>query len=191
MRYGSSQYQTPYYYRAVRYFFDTIQPDNQWHQYSYTFTFSGSIPHNAIAVYTGTSSSSESYVYVDDISLISLNGGSFTLPANLCAATVSLPNLNAYLNGIPTGGVFAGPSVSQTGPNAYSLNDLFDMNPGIATISYTYTNSSGFTRTRPQWLLVTHMFNHQTHHRGQLTTLLNQMGYQSGVTDLPAMMDEN
>jgi uncharacterized damage-inducible protein DinB len=50
-----------------------------------------------------------------------------------------------------------------------------------------YTNSSGVTRMLPHWLLVTHMFNHQTHHRGQLTTLLNQMGYNSGVTDLPAM----
>jgi uncharacterized damage-inducible protein DinB len=50
-----------------------------------------------------------------------------------------------------------------------------------------YTNSSGVTRTLPHWLLVTHMFNHQTHHRGQLTTLLNQMGYDAGVTDLPAM----
>jgi uncharacterized damage-inducible protein DinB len=52
---------------------------------------------------------------------------------------------------------------------------------------FNYTNSSGVTRTRPCWLLVTHMFNHQTHHRGQLTTLLNQMGYEPGVTDLPAM----
>ncbi|MCU0549046.1 MAG: hypothetical protein MUC48_06830 [Leptolyngbya sp. Prado105] len=25
--------------------------------------------------------------------------------------------------------------------------------------------------TRPAWLLVTHFFNHQTHHRGQPTTL--------------------
>jgi uncharacterized damage-inducible protein DinB len=50
-----------------------------------------------------------------------------------------------------------------------------------------YTNSSGVTRTLPHWLLVTHMFNHQTHHRGQITTLLHQMGYNPGVTDLPAM----
>jgi uncharacterized damage-inducible protein DinB len=41
------------------------------------------------------------------------------------------------------------------------------------------------TRTLPTWLLVTHMFNHQTHHRGQLTTLLSQLGYDPGITDLP------
>ena len=29
-----------------------------------------------------------------------------------------------------------------------------------------------------------HFFNHQTHHRGQLTTLIKQAGYEPGVTDL-------
>lgn len=47
--------------------------------------------------------------------------------------------------------------------------------------------SDGVERVFPHWLLVTHLFNHQTHHRGQLTTLLNQMGYNPGVTDLPWM----
>lgn len=45
------------------------------------------------------------------------------------------------------------------------------------------------TRILPNWLLVTHMFNHQTHHRGQLTTLLSQLGIDPGVTDLPWMPD--
>jgi uncharacterized damage-inducible protein DinB len=45
------------------------------------------------------------------------------------------------------------------------------------------------TRTLPHWLLVTHMFNHQTHHRGQLTTLLSQMGIDPGVTDIPWMLE--
>jgi uncharacterized damage-inducible protein DinB len=40
---------------------------------------------------------------------------------------------------------------------------------------------------RPAWLLVSHMFNHQTHHRGQLTTLLTQLGLDIGVTDLTAV----
>lgn len=34
------------------------------------------------------------------------------------------------------------------------------------------------------WFAVTHFFNHQTHHRGQLTTLLSQHGVDPGVTDL-------
>lgn len=43
----------------------------------------------------------------------------------------------------------------------------------------------GKTRILPAWILVTHMFNHQTHHRGQLSTLLSQLGYNPGATDLP------
>jgi len=36
----------------------------------------------------------------------------------------------------------------------------------------------------PLRLAVVHFFNHQTHHRGQLTTLLKQQGVDPGVTDL-------
>jgi uncharacterized damage-inducible protein DinB len=39
--------------------------------------------------------------------------------------------------------------------------------------------------SRPRWLCVTQMFNHQAHHRGQVTTLLKQAGIDPGVTDLP------
>lgn len=54
----------------------------------------------------------------------------------------------------------------------------------------TWTRSTDtVTRSRPRWLLVTHMFNHQTHHRGQLSTLLMQSGIDIGVTDLPFMPD--
>ena len=36
----------------------------------------------------------------------------------------------------------------------------------------------------PMWLVVSHFFNHQTHHRGQVTTLFSQLGMDPGVTDL-------
>ena len=39
-------------------------------------------------------------------------------------------------------------------------------------------------RQYPLWFAVTHFFNHQTHHRGQLTTLLFQRGIDPGITDL-------
>ena len=42
-------------------------------------------------------------------------------------------------------------------------------------------------RVMPAWILVTHLFNHQTHHRGQVTTLIKQLGYEPGVTDIPWM----
>ncbi|MGK7928918.1 MAG: DinB family protein [Spirulina sp.] len=53
---------------------------------------------------------------------------------------------------------------------------------------FTYTsNVDGKTRTLPTWCLLTHMFNHQTHHRGQVTTLIKQLGYDPGITDIPWM----
>jgi uncharacterized damage-inducible protein DinB len=42
----------------------------------------------------------------------------------------------------------------------------------------------------PLWWVVTQVFNHQTHHRGQITTLLFQAGHDPGVTDLFAMLNE-
>jgi uncharacterized damage-inducible protein DinB len=42
-------------------------------------------------------------------------------------------------------------------------------------------------RTMPLWQTISHFFNHQTHHRGQITTLLFQQGIDPGVTDLAAM----
>ncbi len=38
--------------------------------------------------------------------------------------------------------------------------------------------------TFPLWFAVQQFFNHQTHHRGQVTTLLMQAGVDPGVTDL-------
>lgn len=39
-------------------------------------------------------------------------------------------------------------------------------------------------RRYPLWFALSHCFNHQTHHRGQVTTLLTQLGVDIGVTDL-------
>ncbi|WP_111637919.1 DinB family protein [Marinomonas shanghaiensis] len=39
----------------------------------------------------------------------------------------------------------------------------------------------------PLGLILTHLFNHQTHHRGQLTTLITQVGLEVGVTDMISM----
>lgn len=52
----------------------------------------------------------------------------------------------------------------------------------------TYTNTKGVASTRPFGLLVQHLFNHQTHHRGQVATLLTQAGMDVGETDLLALI---
>ncbi len=52
-------------------------------------------------------------------------------------------------------------------------------------ITYTsFTSQKEMTMSRGTILL--HVFNHQTHHRGQVTTLMSQLGYDFGVTDLIA-----
>jgi uncharacterized damage-inducible protein DinB len=48
-----------------------------------------------------------------------------------------------------------------------------------------FSGSAGRERTKPKWLLVTHLFNHQTHHRGQVHCMLTQCGVRPGDTDLP------
>lgn len=51
-----------------------------------------------------------------------------------------------------------------------------------------YTNTKGVVREHPTWRALSHFFNHQTHHRGQATTLLMQAGVDPGVTDLVALL---
>ena len=52
----------------------------------------------------------------------------------------------------------------------------------------TYETSKGETHSHPMWNAVAHFFNHQTHHRGQITTLLYQQGLDPGVTDLAVFL---
>lgn len=46
----------------------------------------------------------------------------------------------------------------------------------------------GQKQETPLWWPVAHLFNHQTHHRGQITTLFMQHGVDPGSTDLIAML---
>lgn len=50
--------------------------------------------------------------------------------------------------------------------------------------SLSYTDTKGEPFTKNWGYLVQHFFNHQTHHRGQVSTLLNQANVDVGVTDL-------
>lgn len=52
-----------------------------------------------------------------------------------------------------------------------------------------YSNTRGIAAHKPFDRLLLHFFNHQTHHRGQATTLLSQAGEDVGVTDLLALID--
>jgi len=52
-----------------------------------------------------------------------------------------------------------------------------------------YSNMRGVSADKNFFSLLVHFFNHQTHHRGQATTLLTQAGLDVGTTDLLALID--
>ncbi len=47
-----------------------------------------------------------------------------------------------------------------------------------------FSGATGQEQVRPTALLVAHMFNHQTHHRGQAHAMLTAAGERTGDTDL-------
>jgi uncharacterized damage-inducible protein DinB len=63
-----------------------------------------------------------------------------------------------------------------------------ELTDGFAQSTMRYANSVGAQREHPAWQAMTHFFNHQTHHRGQVTALLMQAGVEPGVTDLIALV---
>jgi len=54
-----------------------------------------------------------------------------------------------------------------------------------------YKSMKGIAAQRNFFSLIMHFFNHQTHHRGQTTTLLSQSGIDVGVTDLAAIIPDH
>ena len=67
---------------------------------------------------------------------------------------------------------------------------LADMPVSFITQTMRYGNTKGVQRAHPMWQALSHFFNHQTHHRGQVTTLLAQAGVDVGVTDLIALVEQ-
>lgn len=57
-----------------------------------------------------------------------------------------------------------------------------------ATLSWS--NSRGESFNRPLWQPVFHLANHSTYHRGQIVTMLRQMGYAAPGTDLIYFLQE-
>jgi uncharacterized damage-inducible protein DinB len=53
-----------------------------------------------------------------------------------------------------------------------------------------YINLQGQTWQYPLWRQMYHVVNHSTYHRGQLTTMLRQVGAQAAATDFLVFYDE-
>lgn len=61
---------------------------------------------------------------------------------------------------------------------------------GILEGALHYRNMRGDRMNKKLAAVLVHFFNHQTHHRGQVTALLSQAGVDYGVTDLIVMVPD-
>lgn len=67
-----------------------------------------------------------------------------------------------------------------------TITNAFDLKDCARTVSYTTTEGQCLERSVGEFCQ--HIFNHQTHHRGQLTCILSQFGLDFGCTDLPVIV---
>lgn len=66
------------------------------------------------------------------------------------------------------------------------MNELTD--ESLATV-ITYTNTKGEQWTYPLWQIMQHVVNHSTYHRGQVSTMLRQLGEDAVATDFLVYID--
>lgn len=97
----------------------------------------------------------------------------------------------------PAGGISDSVSVHTEWPELRREREAFDgtivdwaedLDPAwLAGDLSWYSGAAKRDMSKPKWILVSHFFNHQTHHRGQVHCLLTQAGAPSYVTDLGFM----
>jgi uncharacterized damage-inducible protein DinB len=85
------------------------------------------------------------------------------------------------------------PTLNSLRPVRETLDDLYirfidQLSDDDLSSPLSYHSATGGAFVKTTGLLLSHVFNHQTHHRGQITTLLNQMGLNIGVTDLAPLV---
>jgi uncharacterized damage-inducible protein DinB len=66
-----------------------------------------------------------------------------------------------------------------------------DLPPGFERRSVRYVNNAGVDSEDPLNVILPHFFNHQTHHRAQVHTLLSQLGRDPPVLDLHRVLRPN
>jgi uncharacterized damage-inducible protein DinB len=79
---------------------------------------------------------------------------------------------------------FAELEAQRTQTDEHIVEWASSLQPGQLEAMLTYDDRY----KHPLWWAASHFFNHQTHHRGQVTTLLTQLGHDVGVTDLVVML---
>jgi len=100
----------------------------------------------------------------------------------------------------PKGGIGDSPSLFANGPDWADARQATDARirtwaDGVSDTVLAgdlswFSGALGRDVTKPQALCVTHFFNHQTHHRGQLHALLTGLGVKTQDTDLFIMPED-
>ncbi|ALS96879.1 DinB family protein [Lacimicrobium alkaliphilum] len=70
------------------------------------------------------------------------------------------------------------------------INWIAGLREGDLDDVLSYHNTQGIAANKRFSNLILHFFNHQTHHRGQISVLLSQSGLDIGVTDLLALIPQ-
>jgi len=63
-----------------------------------------------------------------------------------------------------------------------------DLQPEAIIAELSYSKSAGQQYCQPLWQCLTHLFNHQTHHRGQVHQMLGEANIVTPVLDMVAML---
>lgn len=116
-----------------------------------------------------------------------------TLDHIVWADTIWLGRFTGEQPTLPTAGSILYPEFDAQRARRCELDDAIatwadDVSDDFLSAPLSWTSRiTNKSQTRAAGVAVTHFFNHQTHHRGQATTLLSQCGIDPGVTDLWAM----
>ncbi len=62
------------------------------------------------------------------------------------------------------------------------------LSEGFLDCEIAYVSNEGRSYRNPVRMLLAHLFNHETHHRGQVHAMLSQAGIATPVLDLPRVM---
>lgn len=81
-------------------------------------------------------------------------------------------------------------SQQRTRLDSIIINWIAELSEDDLNVVLTYHNTQGVAANKRYSSLVYHFFNHQTHHRGQVSTLLLQAGVDIGDTDLLALIPD-
>lgn len=104
------------------------------------YLYLGGLNNVDFLIQTNNLTNNLSYYYIDNVSLVPEYGNTINLPANICLDK-TLTNLAQYIVTAPTGGVFTGAGVTETG-GVYSFNAT---SAGVGThiITYEFNDNVG------------------------------------------------